>query len=130
MTRTLLSFLSVGALATGLQYAVLVAAVEYLGWTPPAASSVGFCLSAMVNYWLNYHVTFKSRADHATAIRRFVLVVSIGLLINAGAMLALERSFGLHYLLAQVLATCLTLAWNFEASRHWTFREPAAGDGK
>jgi putative flippase GtrA len=129
MKRTVLSFLSVGALSTGLQYLILVAAVEFLGWPPPAASSVGFCLSAMVNYWLNYHVTFNSRASHATAVSRFVLVAIIGLLINAGAMLVLDTALGLHYLLAQILATCLTVAWTFAASHYWTFRAPAAGGG-
>ncbi len=130
MKRTVLSLLSVGALSTGLQYAVLVAAVEFLGWPAPVASSVGFCLSAMVNYWLNYHVTFNSRASHTTAVSRFVLVALIGLLINAGAMLALHTSLGLYYLLAQVLATCLAVAWTFGASHYWTFRAPAAGGGR
>ena len=125
MKRTVFSFLSVGALSTSLQYLVLVAAVEFLGWPPPAASAVGFCLSGMVNYWLNYHVTFSSRASHATAAGRFVLVAIIGLLVNTGAMLALETFLGLHYLLAQVLATCLTVAWSFGASHQWTFRAPA-----
>jgi putative flippase GtrA len=122
MTRTILSFLFVGAVCTGIQYLILIAGVEFLGWPPPVASSVGFCLSGMVNYWLNYHVTFSSRASHATAAGRFVLVALVGLLINSGTMLALETFLGLHYLVAQVLATCLTVAWSFGASHHWTFR--------
>jgi putative flippase GtrA len=130
MKWAVLSFLFVGALSTGLQYVILIAAVEFLGWASPTASSVGFCLAAMVNYWLNYHVTFNSRASHATAVSRFVLVAFFGLLVNAGAMFALATMFGVHYLLAQVLATCLTLAWTFGASHLWTFRAPAASGGK
>lgn len=130
MRRTILSFLSVGAICTGIQYLILIAAVEFLHWPPPVASSVGFCLSGMVNYWLNYHVTFSSRASHATAAGRFVLVAMVGLLINSSTMFALETFLRLHYLLAQVLATCLTVAWNFAASHHWTFRAPAEGGQK
>ena len=128
MKRIVLSFLSVGALSTGLQYLLLVAAVELLGWAPPIASSVGFALAAMVNYWLNYHVTFRSRASHATAVSRFIVMASIGLVVNAGAMFALSTALHLPYLFAQVLATGLTLIWNFVAGHRWTFRSPATGE--
>lgn len=121
---TFLAFVTVGAIATGLQYLVLVVAVELLGWSPTLASSAGFCLAAVVNYWLNYHVTFGSCARHVVAAGRFALVAAIGLAINSAAMLVLARFLGLYYLLAQVLATCLTLAWTFSASRLWTFRGP------
>lgn len=116
------AFLVVGGIATLLQYAVLVALVELRDWPAPVASSAGFVIAAVANYLLNYYVTFDSRTRHARAAGRFLAVALAGLLLNAVAMLMLERMLALHYLLAQVAATGLTLLWTFAASQWWAFR--------
>ena len=78
MPARLVSFLGVGAIATALQYAILVFSVEALGLKPVVGSSVGFAISAVCNYWLNYHFTFRSRQSHAGAAARFALVAAAG----------------------------------------------------
>lgn len=123
LPRSFASFMMVGGLATGVQYAILILTVEWFGWKAPLASSIGFCISAVLNYWLNYHVTFNSKVRHPIAAARFLLVAIIGLGINAGTMMLLEQEAGLHYILAQLLATGLTLCWTFSASAFWTFRD-------
>jgi putative flippase GtrA len=125
IARRFLAFAAVGTIATAVQYAVLAVLVELAGWRPPAASALGFCVSVVVNYGLNHHFTFGGRAGHRQAAARFLLVAAVGLGVNTAVMLALVPA--VHYLLAQVLATALALAWNFAASHLWAFRAPPGG---
>ena len=117
----LMSFIGVGALATAVQYAVLVLSVEILGLKPFLASSIGFAISAVLNYWLNYHFTFRSQNSHVGSATRFALVALTGLVLNAVAMVLLSHVPGLPYVAAQIIATGVVLAWNFFGNSLWTF---------
>ena len=114
-------FLLVGALCTGLQYLVLVALVEGLGLSATAASTIGYAASSAVNYFLNYSFTFNSAARHRRSLPRFVLIGVFGLLLNGAVTFVGTSIYGVHYLLAQVAATIVTLLWNFLANLRWTF---------
>lgn len=127
VARRFLAFATVGAVATAVQYGILAVLVELAGWRPAAASALGFCVSVLVNYWLNFHLTFAGRAGHRQAALRFVGVAAVGLGINTTVMLLLAPVPAVHYLLAQVLATALALTWNFAASHLWAFRAPPGG---
>jgi putative flippase GtrA len=114
-------FAGVGAVATALQYVVLVSLVT-AGLSPVVGSSIGFCLSALVNYYLNHRFTFQSTALHRDAIPRFAAMAFAGLLLNAALMAVLTP--WVHYLVAQVIATGTVLVFNFCVSRLWTFKAP------
>jgi putative flippase GtrA len=119
-----LRFLLVGGLCTALQYLVLVTAVEWGGVDALVASGTGFALSAALNYLLNRRYTWASQTGHRIAMRRFVLVVGSGLLLNLLGMRLLHGYLHWHYMPAQVLTTVVTLLWNFAWHRHWTFATP------
>ncbi len=112
--------MAVGATATGVQYALLVLLVRFAGMGAPLASSLGFLASAAANYLLNYRYTFRSRHPHGPAALKFAALASMGLLLNAGLMRLLTES-GWNYLIAQVVATAVVLAWNFLGNSLWTF---------
>lgn len=114
-------FSLVGGLATAIQYALLILLVHGFGMAPTPASSIGFVLSAALNYLLNYRFTFRSDRPHGPAAARFGLLAGTGLLINAAIMHLLIVA-GAHYLLAQVCATGVVLLWNFIGNTVWTFR--------
>ena len=78
----LLRFGLVGALATGVQYLILVLLVRWAGAWPPAASVVGFLASAVGNYLLNYYFTFRSRRRHGPAAMKFLILAGVGLVLN------------------------------------------------
>ncbi len=122
----LLSFLSVGALATGLQYA-LTTLLVLAGWMElVAASTLAFLVSAAFNYWANARLTFARPGSHAgnhAQQLRFALMVALGCALNAG-LLRLALALGLHPVLSQLLATAGVLASNFMLSRLWVFRKP------
>jgi putative flippase GtrA len=113
-------FSLVGGVATAIQYALLVVLVRGFGTAPAPASSIGFVLSAGVNYLLNYRFTFRSDRSHGPAAAKFALLAVVGLLINA-AIMYLMIGAGVHYLVAQVCATGVVLLWNFIGNSVWTF---------
>lgn len=121
ISSRLASFIGVGAIATLVQYCVLVFTVEVLGLKPFLGSSIGFAISAVLNYWLNYHFTFRSQNSHVGAAGRFALVALAGLILNALAMILLGRLPGLPYVAAQIIVTAVVLAWNFLGNSLWTF---------
>lgn len=120
-----LRFALVGAVATAIQYAMLIALVQARLTGPTLASCIGFVISAGANYSLNYRFTFRSRNSHAPAIVKFLLLAGAGLLLNAGLM-RLLTVMGWNYILAQVCATGVVLLWNFLGNSLWTFSERAA----
>jgi putative flippase GtrA len=113
-------FLLVGGTCTLVQYVILVALVRGAGFNPTVASTIGYTLSCILNYGLSHSFTFKSNSTHRRAVPRFVFVVACALVLNAAAIYGLT-ALGVHYLLAQVIATGLTLLWNFSASLRWIF---------
>lgn len=113
-------FVLVGGLATAIQYALLILLVRVFGMAPTPASSIGFVLSAIVNYLLNYRFTFHSSRPHGPAAAKFGALAGAGLLIN-GAIMRLMVGLGVQYLLAQACATLVVLLWNFIGNSFWTF---------
>ncbi|MGH8200236.1 MAG: GtrA family protein [Steroidobacteraceae bacterium] len=113
-------FAVVGGIATAIQYAILILLVRGFGMAPTLSSSIGFALSAVANYLLNYRFTFHSDRPHGPAAAKFGLLAATGLLINAAIMHLLVTA-GVHYLFAQVCATGVVLVWNFAGNSLWTF---------
>jgi putative flippase GtrA len=114
-------FLLVGGLATATQYAVLVGMVRFLGADPVFASSCGYVISALLNYYLNHRLTFRSAQSHRRALPRFALISGGGLLLNSSIVWVLSEHGPIPYLAAQIAATAVVLLWNFWANSKWTF---------
>ena len=118
--RRLLRYAAVGAFATAVHYALLVALVELGGLTAWIASGLGAIAGAQVAYLGNRRLTFAHRGDIARSWPRFqataVAGALVGMIIVAGA-----QHVGLHYLWGQGLATVLAMLLTFAINRRWTF---------
>ncbi len=114
-------FSLVGVVGTFVHYSVMALMIEMLGIPPVPSTAGGFLASAIVSYWLNYRVTFASAMEHRLALPRFLLVGTIGLVLNALLVGVLTGPARLHWLGAQIIATLIVLCWNFGANRVWTF---------
>lgn len=121
--RQFLAYVGVGAVGTGFHYLTLVLLVDRARLDPVLATSGGFLVGAVVNYFANYHLTFRSRQGHAGTMGRFFLVAGAGMVVNAGVMALCHRMLGLHYMVSQVLATGTVVVLTYLANRAWTFRE-------
>jgi putative flippase GtrA len=118
-------FLIVGGIATLIQYIVLISTVERWHWNAVLASSLGYALSAVANYLLNYYFTFRSDGRHEVAAARFAIVAAAGFALNALLMELLAAKLHVPYVLSQILATIGTLIWNYWANLKWSFGGPA-----
>lgn len=123
MIKQLIRFTLVGGIGTTAHYAVLILLVSGLFIHPVIGSVTGFLVGMIINYWLNRRFTFSSQRSHGEAFWRFGTVALVGIIVNTVIMALFTVSFRLHYLISQVIATILTLAWNFLGSRYWVFRE-------
>lgn len=115
----------VGAVAAATNFSVLIVLVQDLGANPVVASMAGFVAAALVSYVLNYHITFRCKNPHNTALAKFFVVALVGLGLNTLIMAVLLK--WLYYVICQALAIPVVLLWNFTCNRFWTFREAVEG---
>lgn len=121
VVRDFLRFATVGAVATVAHYAVMIALVQFGGVDPVVATVCGFAVGAVVSYTLNRRYTFAVRPAYMRGFVKFAIVIGIGAVLNA-AIVAFFIRVGLHYMVAQVIATLVVLIWNFAGARLIVFR--------
>ncbi len=118
-----LVFATIGAIGTSGHYAVLILLVQLLHVAPVLATTLGFVVGALINYALNYRITFKSNKKHREAMTKFLVVAGLGAVANGAIMSLGVNTFDVHYLIIQLLATCIVLVFNFMANKYWTFSD-------
>lgn len=117
------TFASIGVIGTAGHYATLILLVQTISIDPVFASTAGFIVGALINYILNYRITFNSKKRHRETLTKFFSVAASGAIINGAIMSAGVNLYDLHYLIIQVIATCIVLALNFTANKYWTFSD-------
>ena len=122
MLKKFIGFAGTGAIATGIQYLILVSLTELSDVPPVYASAVGYSISSALNYLMKYHFVFASDKRHRSTAPKYAIISSIGLSLNTGLMYLFVEIFSLYYLLAQIITTGIVLLWNFFANSLWTFR--------
>jgi putative flippase GtrA len=124
--RALARYLLVGATATAVHWALLALLVEALGVVPWLASGAGAVLGAQVAFVGNRVYTFGHAGPLWPAWWRFMGTALLGAGVSM-AVVAAGVALGVHYLLAQAVATALVVLLTFGLNRYWTFahREPA-----
>ncbi len=126
VVKQFVSFLGVGSIATSVHYALLIGLVELLSASPVYASVAGALAGAIVAYFLNKNITFKSDLPHKTALPKFLFVALISAVGNYVFMWLFVDVFSIYYLFAQVVTTILLIAVTFGLNKLWSFKEPAS----
>jgi putative flippase GtrA len=116
----LLRYASVGGLATAAHWGLLAALVEAAGMAPWLASGCGAVLGAQVAFVGNRSFTFGHAGPWWPAWWRFMGTALLGGGVGM-AIVAVGVALGLHYLLAQAVATAAGLLLTFAVNRVWTF---------
>ncbi|UTF61122.1 GtrA family protein [Gilvimarinus sp. DA14] len=114
-------FLLVGGTATVLQYVFLIILAELTALPKVACSAAAFALSAVYNYLANYYFTFQATQKHSESSIKFAFVVALGLGLNTLVFYIADALLP-HYLLAQLIATGVTLVSNFLLHKFWIYR--------
>jgi putative flippase GtrA len=114
----------VGLLNTGLDAALYLGITHWLGLggLRVLAKSISYGAGILNSFYWNRSWTFRSRAKVAATLIPFVLASLTALGINAGAMYLSLGLFGQREAPAFVLATGVTLLWNFGATKFVVFR--------
>lgn len=119
--RHFFRYTTVGAFATAVHYLVLVIWVEGIAGPAYLGSGIGAVVGAQVAYAGNRWFTFAHAGAITASWPRFQITALLGALLGM-AVVALGVRLGVHYLLAQVVATGLSLLLTFAINRAWTFR--------
>ena len=122
-TKEFTKFCAVGLICTAIQYLLLVLFIELKMLQEVIASAAEYSCSAMVNYLLNYHLTFQATVRHQTARVKFAVMVLLGLFSNTLIFYITFSYFNLPYIYAQIIATGLVLIQNFMFSKLWIFNQ-------
>ena len=111
----------VGALATLIDFVVLIALTELGGWDPVLSAAVSFVVSVVFNYVASMRFVFTRREDlgRAEELVIFVALSVVGLLINEALMWLGTSALSLNYVLVKVVATALVMLWNFCSRKRW-----------
>ncbi len=115
-----MSFALVGVAGTLAHYSILYSLVEFYHFNPVVATGWGALAGLIVNYVLNYKLTFNSQQSHGQTFPKFLLIASLGFGLNLAMMAALTQH--LYYFYAQIVTTGVVLIWNFFANSLWTFQ--------
>ena len=122
LALTTFRFGVVGVLTAVLHYGLLYIGVEMLRLGATVSSSLGFIVAVVFNYMMHYSWTFAEPAPHGQTLRRYLVMISCGFLINALVMYAGVHWLVLHYLITQALALVTVVVWNYTMSSLWVFR--------
>ena len=125
-------FAAVGVVGTAVDFGLLVALRELLGFPTLLANCLSYAAGIVNNFVLNRLWTYPDSRRKVALVQlaQFAAVSMGGLILNSGIVAGMElllRSVdGLQehgYLLAKGVATAVTLVWNFLANRIWTFND-------
>jgi putative flippase GtrA len=119
---TAVRFGVVGVLTAMVHYGLLYAGVESANLPATLASSIGFVVAVVFNYFMHYNWTFGEPAPHGRTMRRYLVMITCGFLLNASVMFIGEHWGSFHYLLVQAVALVAVVLWNFVLSNTWVFR--------
>lgn len=115
-------FSVVGVLTAVVHYGLLYLGVELGQLDAIIASSLGFVASVIFNYLMHYSWTFAQPAPHGRTLRRYLVMICCGFVLNGLVMYAGVTLWSVNYLLTQAVALVLVVMWNFTVSSLWVFR--------
>lgn len=120
------SFASAAVAGMLVQYALLFMFAGAFLMPPVSASILGFLAGASVHYLVGRHPSFRSPHGSPENEAKFVATAWVGVMLNSSVMCMLAMMAGLHYLPAQIAATCAILSGNCIADRFWKFTDETA----
>lgn len=93
------------------------------GWPLIPASVLSVEAAIVNNFMWNDRWTFRAREGTPYRFLRFNLISLGGLAVNTMILALLVAWTGIHYLLANLAAIGVAMAWNFAANSRWTWRK-------
>ncbi len=109
-------FVIIGAIATIIDYAVMILLREVFNTTVLIASATGFIIALVFNYYCNMMYVFTDTKEGMTKTKAaiiFLVTSLIGLGLNQLIMYLLTEQVLMHYIFAKIFSIMLVGLWNF-----------------
>jgi putative flippase GtrA len=119
--RQFLRYIVAGGSALGLHLLLMTILIETGSSGEIAASAAGFIAGCLLNYTLQYYITFASEVNHQSAVLRYTAVTLAMLILNLLIFKALLMLTGSSWVTAQLLASGVVFVGNFLINRRFTF---------
>ncbi|MDR0364631.1 MAG: GtrA family protein [Bacteroidales bacterium] len=117
-----LKFCVVGVSGTIIDFGLTALCKEIFKIQKYVSNAIGFTIAATSNYFLNRIWAFKSENSQiGQEYITFMIISVIGLLINTSILFLCSKKLHLNFYLSKVIATGVTLIWNFLANLLITF---------
>ena len=116
------SYLLVGVIATGVDWALFSLFVFGMDLHYLLAGTVSFIVATFAGYLSGLRLVFRGGRHKRWVEIVFVYLASIfGLALHMGALVALVEWLQLHIFLAKIAATAVTFLWTFATRYFWIF---------
>jgi len=122
LNSILLRFFTSSGVSTTCHWALMWGLV-YFGISATPATGLGSAFGAIVNYWLQYYHTFKSKKAHSDIMMMYVLTCIFGWLLNIAIFEFIYSSFLGDVLLSQLITTGVVAFFNFTIFHKVVFHE-------
>jgi putative flippase GtrA len=123
-----LRFLVVGIVSSASYAATMGLVVDGLGKGVVIGAIAAFVVGTVVSYSGNTFWTFSASMSGRT-FWRFIVVVTLGLLLNSAIAAVLDH-FKVHYLLITLVILIIVPVFNYVCHALWTYADHAAGEAK
>lgn len=122
--RQFIKFGLVGLLSFLVDAGIYLILTRYLAVFYLIAKMISFILAAINSYIFNRAWTFRSKNTQiGREFIQFFIVSSIGLGLNSLIMFLAVDYIKLNDILGLVIATAITMFWNFSANKLWVFKK-------
>lgn len=120
-------YVVVGAIATGVDWAVFSVLVFVMDWHYLLGGVVSFLVATLAGYLSALRLVFRGgRHERWVEIVFVYLVALFGFAMHTGTLLVLVDWLQMHVFLAKAAATVVTFLWNFAARYFWIFSREAS----
>ena len=86
------------------------------------ANAAGFMLAATNNFYWNKVWTFvNDDPSFVPQYAKFIAIALVGLIINTGVLMLVEKRMRINFYLAKVVAITVVVIWNFSMNYLFTF---------
>jgi putative flippase GtrA len=112
-------FFITGITSNGIGYFIYLALTLLMGIGHKTAMTTLYVLSALINFFVNRRWTFRSTGAIGYGLGRFVLVTSIGYLLNLLGLYAFVDVAGFPHELVQACAILVMAGYFFIANKYY-----------
>lgn len=120
-------FALVGAIGFVVNFFILAALHDGLGWSIVASQVIGAETAILSNFLFHDNWTFRNREQASVWGRliRFHISMAVGMIINSSIVIFLAGVLGVHYAIGLICGSAVAMGWNFMWTRYYIWRKNA-----